>query len=60
MLRDGCGQALGQGDAAALNADQHKAFGAAVLLDDLVRNAHQRTPDVVGGHDLAARHKSQF
>jgi hypothetical protein len=60
MLRDGCGQALGDGHTAALNADQDQTLSAAMFFDDLVRNAYQRASDVVGGHDLAARHETEF
>ena len=33
------------------DADQHEVVGAAVALHDLVRDARERPPDLVGVHD---------
>ena len=37
----------GEHRAAAVDADDREPLGLGVLLDDLVRDAHERAPDVV-------------
>ena len=56
MLADHRRQALRQRHASAVDAHHDEAIGSAVALDDLVRDADQRTPQVVGAHDLAPAH----
>ena len=58
VLGDGGGDAPGERHAAALDADEHEAVGARLLLDDLVGEADRRPADLVRGHDLAAAHRS--
>ena len=57
VLGDGGRQSLGERHAARLDADEGQAVSAAVLLDDLVADANQRPPHIVGGHDLARGHE---
>ena len=53
---DGLGDASRQRHATALDTHQCQVVRAAVLLDDLVADAHQRSAHLVGGHDLASAH----
>ena len=46
-------EALGDGDAAALDADEADGFRAVVLLDDLVGEPDQGALDFRGRHDAA-------
>jgi hypothetical protein len=52
-LADECVQAARDDRAARVDADQRQALGPGVLLDDLVRDPHQRAAQVVAvEHDL--------
>ena len=57
VLEDRRRDAMGERDAAALDADQDEALGAGLLLHDLVRDAGHRAADVLVGHDPAAGHR---
>ena len=46
------GQAVGELDAAARDAEQHEVVGALVVLEDLVRDAAQGPGHVAGGEHL--------
>ena len=46
-LVDEGGDALGEPDATGLDADEHEAVNAAVALQNLVRDAYQRAPNLV-------------
>jgi hypothetical protein len=58
VLGDRIRQSVGQRHAAALDADEHELGRPGVLLDDLVRDPHDRPADVVRGHDSAAAHRT--
>ena len=45
--------ALGEGDAAALDADEAEIFAAVVLFDDLVGETDEGSLDLGGGHEAA-------
>ena len=50
---DELGDALGEGDAAALDADEAEVGAAVVALDDLVRETDEGALDLGGGHEAA-------
>jgi hypothetical protein len=50
-LGDPAAQALGERDAARVDADEGDALELGVALDDLVRDARQRALDVIGIED---------
>jgi hypothetical protein len=54
-VTDRTGETLCQRDAAGLHPDQNDVPRPAVLLDDLVRDAQDRAPDVVGRHCYPVR-----
>jgi len=60
VFLDRGGQPLSDRHAAALDADQGQAFCAAMLLNDLVTDAHEGASDIVGGHDLTAGHETKL
>ena len=57
VLLDRIAQPTGERHAAPLDADEGQSVGAAVLLDQLVGDAHDRPADLVRGHDAAAGHR---
>ena len=57
VLRDRRGEPPCEGNAAALDADEHEPGRAGLLLDDLVGDADHRPADLIRGHDPAAVHR---
>ena len=51
-------QPVGDGDASRLEADDHHVVETVVALDDLVGDAHDRPPEIVGVHDLCPGNKN--
>jgi hypothetical protein len=56
VLLDQHGQPSRQRDATAADANQHQVIGAAIALDDLVRDAGQRAAQVVRPQDPCLAH----
>ena len=58
VLGDRVGDATGERDTTALDADEGQTGRARLLLDDLVRDPDRRSTDLVRRHDLPAAHRS--
>ena len=57
MFLDRVGDPPSEGNATPLDPDQHQPLRPNLLLDDLVRDPDDGSPDLVLGHDLPVGHR---